>query len=88
MKVKTLGQISGTRDGKEWPPSGSVLDLPEGEARDLVKSGMAVETDDDVSHADFIGAEVPAKKAAKGDTETASATPQENAATRSGGAAK
>jgi hypothetical protein len=41
MKVKTTGQISGSRDGVEWPPAGSEIDLPQDEALSLINSGMA-----------------------------------------------
>jgi hypothetical protein len=37
MKVS----LSGTRNGKEWPQRGSVIDLPEDEALSYVRSGMA-----------------------------------------------
>ena len=37
MKVS----MSGTRDGKEWPQRGSVIDLPDAEATDYIRSGMA-----------------------------------------------
>lgn len=47
MKVVLAVQISGTRDGKEWPAPGTEVDLPEAEARDLVASGQAYAPDDD-----------------------------------------
>ena len=34
-------QISGTRNGKPWPPVGGQVDLPEQEAEALVASGVA-----------------------------------------------
>lgn len=46
MKVKLVVQLSGTRDGADWPPVGSVVDLPDVEARNMVDAGIAVETDD------------------------------------------
>jgi hypothetical protein len=33
--------VSGTRDGQPWPPRGSVIDLPDDEARQYCESGMA-----------------------------------------------
>lgn len=41
MRILLLGDMSGTRDGVEWPPRGSTLDLPDGEAAALCSSGMA-----------------------------------------------
>jgi hypothetical protein len=37
-----LVQLSGTRDGVEWPPIGGVLVCPDQEAADLAASGYAV----------------------------------------------
>lgn len=33
--------VSGTRNGLEWPPRGSVLDLPDDEAAEYCRTGMA-----------------------------------------------
>lgn len=33
--------ISGTRNGARWPAAGGVVDLPEGEASDLISQGFA-----------------------------------------------
>lgn len=33
--------MSGTRDGVDWPPRGSVVDLPDAEAIQLCDGGMA-----------------------------------------------
>lgn len=41
MKVRLKVQLSGTRDGVAWPAVGSVVDLPEDEARDMLTSGVA-----------------------------------------------
>lgn len=41
MRVKLLVNVSGTRDGVEWPARGSEVDLPEAEARDMVAAGLA-----------------------------------------------
>lgn len=41
MKVVMVGEVSGTRDGRDWPPRGSVVDLPEEEAMPLLRGGMA-----------------------------------------------
>jgi hypothetical protein len=45
MKIVLTGQMSGTRDGKSWPPRGTDLDLPDEEAEGLVRSGMAIRAD-------------------------------------------
>src|SRR5664279_6219475 len=52
-KIQLLGKISGTRNETPWPPHLSVIELPEGEAVDLIKSGQARETDEKVTDADF-----------------------------------
>jgi hypothetical protein len=41
VKILLVGEISGTRDGQEWPPRGSVVELPEDEAVQLCDRGMA-----------------------------------------------
>jgi hypothetical protein len=46
MRVKLSVQLSGTRDGVPWPPIGSVVDLPDDEARDMLTSGVAKALED------------------------------------------
>lgn len=46
MRVRLLVEITGTRDGEPWPPLGDVVDLPDAEATDLVRGGLAVEASD------------------------------------------
>jgi hypothetical protein len=46
MKVKLKVQLSGTRDGVSWPAVGSVVELPDDEARDMLTSGVAGPLDD------------------------------------------
>jgi len=41
MRVEMIQHITGTRDGVEWPPRGSVVDLPADEATSMVLAGMA-----------------------------------------------
>lgn len=41
MRVILLASVSGTRDGVEWPPRCSVVDLPADEATSMVLAGMA-----------------------------------------------
>lgn len=48
-QVKMDAQISGTRDGEDWPPPGTVLDFPEAEARDLIAAGQGHEPKGDES---------------------------------------
>lgn len=42
MKVRMLTRIEGTRNQVRWPDAGTVVDLPNGEATDLVSAGLAV----------------------------------------------
>lgn len=46
MKIQMLTRIEGTRNGVRWPEAGSTVDLPEGEARDLVTTGVAKVVDE------------------------------------------
>ena len=41
MKIRMLDRIEGTRNGVRWPDRGTVLDLPVGEASDLLAIGIA-----------------------------------------------
>lgn len=42
MEVRLLVEITGTRDGKPWPPRGNVIDLPDEEARHMIAAEQAV----------------------------------------------
>jgi hypothetical protein len=42
MRVRMLEYIQGTRNGKQWPPRGGYIDLPQGEAENLMAHGYAV----------------------------------------------
>ena len=42
MKVTMKVQVSGTRNGEDWPAPGQVVDLPDAEAVSLINQGMAV----------------------------------------------
>lgn len=44
---KTLVQISGTRDGVDWPRPGEPIELPEAEAADYLAAGIVGPMDDD-----------------------------------------
>lgn len=41
MKVRMLVDISGTRDGQEWPRRGGVINVPDLEAQDLIANKFA-----------------------------------------------
>jgi hypothetical protein len=41
LKVRLKHQISGRRNGQEWPAPGEVVDLPEEEAQQLLDQHMA-----------------------------------------------
>ena len=41
MKIEMLIKIPGTRNGIRWPDAGTVIDLPGGEANDLITQGCA-----------------------------------------------
>lgn len=47
MKVRLKVDISGTRNGQEWPRRGSVVDLPDDEAVQMCAAEMAVPVTDD-----------------------------------------
>lgn len=53
LSVVLTGTLTGTRNGVEWPPRGSVMELPVDEAASLIKGGMArpVVVDDPVETA-------------------------------------
>lgn len=52
MKVRLKVDISGTRNGQEWPRHGAVIDLPDDEAAQMCAAEMAVPvTGDDVETA-------------------------------------
>lgn len=44
MKIRMLTRIEGTRNGVRWPEAGETVDLPDGEARDLIAAGLAKAT--------------------------------------------
>jgi hypothetical protein len=41
MRIEMRAQLSGTRDGVEWPAPGEVVDLPDDEAAQLIADGLA-----------------------------------------------
>jgi hypothetical protein len=43
MKVRMIADVSGTRDGVDWPKRGELLEVPAAEGADLVAANLAVE---------------------------------------------
>lgn len=41
MKIRMKVAVSGSRDGKKWPPIGGVIELPDQEAAQYCASGLA-----------------------------------------------
>lgn len=41
MKVRMNIHITGSRNGLRWPPAGGEVELPVGEANDLIAQGFA-----------------------------------------------
>lgn len=64
MNVRLLVSISGTRDGQDWPPAGSVVDLPADEAEHLVAAGLAAAQADTPAPVET-AAQAPAETAAR-----------------------
>lgn len=46
MKVRVVVQMSGTRDGEDWPQPGGVVDLPKVEAERYIRGGLVARVDD------------------------------------------
>ena len=69
MKVKMIAQLTGTRDGQDWPKAGSIAELPDAEAADLIMNGYAIDPADVEDSADEPDEETA--DAPDGDVETA-----------------
>lgn len=41
MRVRMKVSMSGTRDGHDWPARGSIVEMPDEEARGYIHAGMA-----------------------------------------------
>lgn len=83
MKIEMKFQISGTRDGIDWPAPGETIDVPTAEAEELIAQRVAVEAStagsDKPAKIDDILAEVvddPAKAAEALEVEKAAAKPR------------
>lgn len=46
-EVVMASQISGTRNGVDWPAAGEKMDVPEAEADQLIRAGLAYDPDDE-----------------------------------------
>lgn len=46
MNVTMLRQVSGTRDGVDWPAPGESIDVPDEEAASLIMLGLAQAADE------------------------------------------
>jgi len=57
MQVLMLVHIGGTRDGREWPEAGGVIEVPDHEGADLIRAGYAkAATDEDAPDPSDTGA--------------------------------
>lgn len=41
MKIRMKTHLAGSRNGERWPQAGETKELPDGEALDLIKAGLA-----------------------------------------------
>lgn len=41
MRIRMKVALSGTRNGKDWPPPGETIDLPDNEAAAMCAAGLA-----------------------------------------------
>ncbi|MFF4752657.1 hypothetical protein ACWD5R_11425 [Streptomyces sp. NPDC002514] len=76
MRVRMKVTISGTRDGEPWPERGGVVDLPDGEAGQMIAAGLAVEDDGTA------GGEAPVEEHATVPGSPEKATPRRKAAAK------
>lgn len=44
-EIRMRVNLSGSRDGKKWPPRGGTLEVPEDEAKQLISQGIAEPAD-------------------------------------------
>lgn len=72
MQVRMKVTISGTRDGQPWPPRGELVDLPDGEAEQMIRGGLAGAAGDDEAGADEETPAVEEATAPKAETSTPS----------------
>ncbi len=41
MRIRIAATISGTRNGQDWPPIGTEMDVPDIEGAELCRTGLA-----------------------------------------------
>lgn len=58
-KVRIVAQVSGTRNGEDWPKPGETLTVSAAEAEDLIRTGIAAELNapEENAIADVLGVE-------------------------------
>jgi hypothetical protein len=66
MKIRMLVTMTGTRNGAEWPPKGGEIDLPDGEAKDLCRGGLAEQVSAASTEPDEERAVAPAPETRRG----------------------
>lgn len=59
MLVKMKQQVSGTRDGANWPAKGETIDVPDTEAEALIANGIAELAGDDDEASAGDGSDAP-----------------------------
>ncbi len=66
MIVTMIRQISGTRDGVDWPAPGESIDVPDDEAAGLIDNGLA-KVSDEAPAGEAPAGEAPAGEAPAGE---------------------
>lgn len=79
MRVRMKGDISGTRNGVDWPRPGGEIELPDDEARSLISNDMAEAVDESPTPVE----EPPVESAAVSD-DSEKAVPKTQPGRRSG----
>ena len=62
MRIKMLTQLTGTRNGVRWPIAGTEIDLPTGEANDLVAAFLAKRVEEPVKPERAVGRKPETRK--------------------------
>lgn len=71
MEIVMRVQMSGTRDGVDWPPAGGIIEVPDTEAAELIALGLAKEATDEDRIEPAAEAEATAGPDAEGDAPAA-----------------
>jgi hypothetical protein len=61
MLVRLLVELSGTRNGEQWPKLGQVMDLPDTEAMHMLNAGMVVAVSEASEVVETAAVSVPAE---------------------------